>query len=125
LLVAIEQRIANGGELSWLIAAVQAEIAVAAAERDADATSPHEHADPLVIDAAAGRILDLSDGTRSAAQINAELNQEGSLSDDGAGLDRIEKLFSHGLILLVEEERRNAVHDEDCPPFVEAGVAEQ
>jgi hypothetical protein len=36
---------------------------------------------------------------------------------------RIEKLFSHGLILLVEEERRNAVHDQDCPPFVEVGVA--
>jgi hypothetical protein len=183
-------------ELSGLIAVVQAEIAVAAAECDADATSPQEHADPLfrlriarwgiakdglagmlcvrdprlwvltfdfdvtelmalrqaddlatppacrrthmavfarsagadggrrdplVIDAAAARILDLSDGTRSAAQINAEVNEESHLSDDRAGLDRIEKLFSHGLILLVEEERRNAVH----PPFVEVGVAGQ
>ena len=59
--------------------------------------------DPLVIDAAVARILDLSDGTRRAAQISAELHHEGYLSDDGAGLDRIEKLFSHGLILLLPE----------------------
>jgi hypothetical protein len=200
LLVAIEERIANGWELSGLIPAVQAEIAVAAAERDADATSPQEHADPLfrlrlarwgmakddlagllcvrdprlrmltfdfdvteltavrnaddlatpqaagrtymvafghsagaddcrreplVIDGAAARILDLSDGTRNAAQISAELTREGSLSDDGAGIDRIEKLFSHGLVLLLQDERRDAVDDQDCLAFFEAGLAGQ
>jgi glycosyltransferase involved in cell wall biosynthesis len=176
LLAAIEARIADGREdLSGLIPAVQTEIAVAAAERDADATSSGEQGDPLfrlriarwgmakddlaglvcvrdwrmrvltfdfdvtelmsvrnardlatpptsrrsymvvsgrsagpdggrreplVIDATAARILDLSDGTRSASEIVAELNQDGYLLGDGAGLKLIESLFAYGLVLL-------------------------
>jgi len=48
LLAAIEERIADGDQnLSGLIPAVQAEIAVAAAEGEADATSSEEEGDPL------------------------------------------------------------------------------
>jgi glycosyltransferase involved in cell wall biosynthesis len=48
LLAAIEERIADGDrDLSGLMAAVQAEIAVVAAEDEADATSCEEEGDPL------------------------------------------------------------------------------
>jgi glycosyltransferase involved in cell wall biosynthesis len=189
LLVAIEERIADGRDLTGLIPAVQAEIAVAAAERTPDTISPEEHADPLfrlriarwgmakddlaglacvrdpclrvltfdfdvtelmrvqnaddllvpptprrshlvvlgrsagpdfgrrdplVIDTTAARILDLCDGTRSASQIVAELFQEGYLLDCAVGIDRIEKLFSHGLILL-RGKPLDAVSGGNCP----------
>jgi len=78
--------------------------------------------DPLVIDAATARILDLSDGTRSALQVVAELSEEGYLLDDGAAIDRIEKLFSHGLILL-RTKRLDAVRDDGRPAIVELGLA--
>jgi hypothetical protein len=55
---------------------------------------------PLVIDAASARVLQLSDGTRSAAEIAIELNREGHLPGDAARFKRIEDLFAHGLILL-------------------------
>jgi len=77
--------------------------------------------DPLVIDAAAKRVLDLSDGTRSASEIVAELNQEGHLSGGDAGLKLIESLFAHSLILL-RDRRLNAVHD-DPPAVVELDLA--
>ncbi|HLK84749.1 MAG TPA: glycosyltransferase [Xanthobacteraceae bacterium] len=77
-----------------------------------------ERRDPLIIDAAAAQILDLSDGTRSAVQIAAELNQEGYLSDCGVGIDRIEKLFSLGLILLWNR-RLDAVRGDHRPAAVE------
>jgi hypothetical protein len=196
LLIAIEERIANGEEVARLMPAVQVEIAIASAEHDADATSPEEHADPLfrlriarwgmakddlarllcirdprlrvltfdfdvtnlmavrnaddlrtppasgrsymvafarcagaaggrrdplVIDAAAARILDLSNGRRSAAQISAALSQEGYLSDYATGMDRIEKLFSHALISLLQDERQDAVYHNDCPAFCDVG----
>lgn len=48
LLAAIEERIADGNRnVTGLVPAVQAEIAVAAAESDADAASPDEQGDPL------------------------------------------------------------------------------
>ncbi len=75
--------------------------------------------DPLIIDAAAARILDLSDGTRSALQIVTELNQEGLLLGGGVGPKRIESLFVHGLILL-RDKRLNVVGD-DRPAVVERG----
>jgi hypothetical protein len=53
------------------------------------------------------------------------LTQESYLSDDGAGFSIDEKFFSHGLMLLDEEERPNAVDDEDCPPFIGLGLAGQ
>jgi glycosyltransferase involved in cell wall biosynthesis len=181
LLVAIEQRIAGGREeLSGLIAAVQVEIAIAAAERDADATSFGEQGDPLfrlrivrwgmakddlaglvcvrdprsrvlafdfdvtelmsvrntddlaasptsrrsylvafgrcagvgadgggrrdplAVDSATARILELSDGTRSASEIVRELNRDGKLLGDGIGFKWIERLFGHGLISLAD-----------------------
>jgi glycosyltransferase involved in cell wall biosynthesis len=189
LLIAIEERIVDGRDLTGLIPAVQAEIAVAAAERNPDTTSPEEHADPLfrlriarwgmakddlaglvcvrdpclrvltfdfdvtelmrvqnaddllvpptprrshlvvlgrsagpdggrhdplVIDTTAARILDLCDGTRSASQIVAELIQEGYLLDYAVGIDRIEKLFSHGLVLL-RGKPLDAVRGSNCP----------
>jgi len=77
--------------------------------------------DPLVIDAAAARILELSDGTRSASEIVTELNREGRLSGGGVGLKRIESLFAHGLILL-RDKRLNVVRD-DRPAVAELGFA--
>src|SRR5262249_48964041 len=56
--------------------------------------------DPLVVDGATARILELSDGTRSASDIVAELNREGHLTGDGIGLKWVENLFACGLILL-------------------------
>ncbi len=59
-----------------------------------------ERRDPLVVDAATARILELSDGTRSASDIIAELNHECHFSGDVIAIERIEQLFAHGLILL-------------------------
>jgi glycosyltransferase involved in cell wall biosynthesis len=71
--------------------------------------------EPLVIDAATARIFDLGDGTRSASEIVAELNQEGYLLGDGVGLKRIESLFAYGLVLL-RDRRLDAVRHH--PPAV-------
>jgi hypothetical protein len=77
--------------------------------------------DPLVIDAATARILDLSDGTRSASQLVTELNREGQLFGRDVALKRIEGLFAHGLILL-QDKRLDAVRD-DRAAVVELGLA--
>jgi glycosyltransferase involved in cell wall biosynthesis len=77
--------------------------------------------DPLVVDAGTARILELSDGTRSASEIVTELNQEGHLPEGGIGLKRIENLFAHGLISL-RNKRLNAVRD-DNRAVVELGFA--
>jgi glycosyltransferase involved in cell wall biosynthesis len=74
---------------------------------------------PLVIDAAAARILDLSDGTRRACEVVAELNREGRLLGGDAAFKRIESLFAHGLISL-RDKRLNVVRD-DRPAVVELG----
>ena len=75
--------------------------------------------DPLVIDAAAARILDLSDGTRRACEVVAELNRDGQLLGGDAAFKRIESLFAHGLILL-RDKRLKVVRD-DRPAVVELG----
>jgi hypothetical protein len=77
--------------------------------------------DPLVIDAAAARILDLSDGTRRAWEVVAELNRDGKLLGGEAAFKRIESLFAHGLILL--RDRRLNVIGDDRPAVVEPGFA--
>jgi glycosyltransferase involved in cell wall biosynthesis len=77
--------------------------------------------DPLVIDAAAARILDLSDGTRRACEVVAELNRDGQLLGCDAAFKRIESLFAHGLILL-RDKRLKVVRD-DRPAVVELGFA--
>jgi glycosyltransferase involved in cell wall biosynthesis len=77
--------------------------------------------DPLIIDAAAARILDLSDGTRSACEVVAELNREGRLLAGDAAFKRIESLFAHGLILLWDK-RLDVVRD-DRPAVVELRLA--
>jgi glycosyltransferase involved in cell wall biosynthesis len=77
--------------------------------------------DPLVIDAAAARILDLSDGTRSAWEVVAELNREGKLPGGDAAFERIESLFAHGLILL--RDKRLHVIGDDRLAVVEPGLA--
>jgi len=56
--------------------------------------------DPLAVDGATARILELSDGTRTASEIVGELHREGNLLGDGNGLKWIEYLFAHGLISL-------------------------
>jgi hypothetical protein len=60
-----------------------------------------ERRDPLVVDGSTARILELSDGTRTAAAILGELNREGFPFRDGDGLKWIEYLFAHGLISLM------------------------
>jgi len=77
--------------------------------------------DPLIIDAAAARILDLSDGTRSASEVVTELNRESQLLGGDVALKRIESLFAHGLILL-RDKRLNGVRD-DRPAVVESRLA--
>ena len=77
--------------------------------------------DPLIIDAAAARILDLSDGTRSASEVVTELNRESQLLGGDVALKRIESLFAHGLILL-RDKRFNGVRD-DRPVVVESRLA--
>jgi glycosyltransferase involved in cell wall biosynthesis len=58
--------------------------------------------DPLVVDAMTAQILRLSDGSRSAAEIAAELDRAGGGSTAGANLEWIEGLLLHGLISLGE-----------------------
>lgn len=77
--------------------------------------------DPLVIDAATARILQLSDGTRSAAEIAIELNREGHLPGDAVGLRRIEELFARGLILL-RDKRLDGVRDFSPADVESAGL---
>jgi glycosyltransferase involved in cell wall biosynthesis len=81
--------------------------------------------DPLVIDAAAARIVELSDGTRSASDIVTELNREGRLPGDGIGLRRIESLFAQGLILLRDRYLDAVRYDApaDSRAVVELGFA--
>jgi glycosyltransferase involved in cell wall biosynthesis len=74
--------------------------------------------DPLIIDAAAARILDLSDGKRSASEVVTELNRESQLLGGDFALKRIASLFAHGLILL-RDKRLNGVRD-DRPAVVES-----
>jgi glycosyltransferase involved in cell wall biosynthesis len=57
---------------------------------------------PLAVDAATARLLELSDGNRTAAAIAAELCGDDLLPDSGIALERIAALFAHGLILLEE-----------------------
>jgi len=63
--------------------------------------------DPLVVDGATARILQLSDGTRTASEIVEELIREG-LSPGGNGLKWIEFLFVHGLISLTDRRIEQA-----------------
>jgi hypothetical protein len=69
-----------------------------------------ERREPLLIDGVTARILVLCDGTRTAAQIVRQLDQEG----DMAGTDNlgwIENLFLCGLVHL-RDSRIDAVVDE-------------
>ena len=56
--------------------------------------------DPFLVDGTTARILDLSDGTRSAAEIVAELNREFGILEANNYLKRIQHLFIHDLISL-------------------------
>jgi glycosyltransferase involved in cell wall biosynthesis len=63
------------------------------------AASDDEQRDPLLVDALTARILELSDGTRTAAEIIGQLDHSGpSATDDN--LMWIERLFLCGLIRL-------------------------
>jgi hypothetical protein len=69
--------------------------------------------DPLLVDGLTARILMLSDGTRTAAEIAAELTANEGISVVASHLGWVENLFVQGLISL--EERLVP----DCDP---AGV---
>jgi hypothetical protein len=58
-----------------------------------------ERREPLFISDRTARILELSDGTRTARDIAAEL-ASGSQHVDGGGLQQIEELFVSGLLRL-------------------------
>jgi glycosyltransferase involved in cell wall biosynthesis len=58
--------------------------------------------DPLVVDRTTARILELSDGTRTALEIVDELKRDGGTSAERDGLGWIEYLFAHDLISLTE-----------------------
>ncbi len=58
--------------------------------------------DPLLVDGLTARILMLSDGTRTAAEIAAELNASAGILVVESHLDWIENLFVQGLISLQE-----------------------
>jgi glycosyltransferase involved in cell wall biosynthesis len=66
----------------------------------------HEQREPLLVDRATAQILELCDGTRTAAQIAGQLNQDEAAIEDN--LRWIEGLFRRGLIRL-EEASRNPV----------------
>jgi glycosyltransferase involved in cell wall biosynthesis len=55
---------------------------------------------PLVIDRITARILELSDGTRTAAEIVRQLKHEGDISEIEGNLDWIANLFICGLVQL-------------------------
>jgi glycosyltransferase involved in cell wall biosynthesis len=58
------------------------------------------HRDPLVIDALTARIVQLSDGTRTAAQVIRDVNWAADRAAEEDDLKWLEHLFIHGLISL-------------------------
>jgi glycosyltransferase involved in cell wall biosynthesis len=64
------------------------------------ACSNGERRSPLLIDRITARILELSDGTRTAAKIVRQLNHEGGISETDGNLDWITNLFVCGLVQL-------------------------
>ncbi len=66
--------------------------------------------EPLFVSDAAARILELSDGTRTASEIAAEIGS-GNQRSDGGGLQQIEELFVSSLLRLLDRriDRTEAV----------------
>jgi glycosyltransferase involved in cell wall biosynthesis len=58
------------------------------------------HRDPLVIDALTARILQLSDGTRTAAQVIRDVDRAAGRAAETDDLKWLQHLFVHGLISL-------------------------
>ena len=73
-------------------------------------SSGDERRAPLLVDKITARILELSDGTRTAAQIARQLRESG-MSEIHDNLDWIENLFLHGLLQL-QDARVDAGVDE-------------
>jgi glycosyltransferase involved in cell wall biosynthesis len=67
----------------------------------------HEQREPLLVDRATAQILELCDGTRTAAQIAGQLNQDKAEIDDN--LRWIEGLFRRRLIRLEEASGRPVI----------------
>jgi glycosyltransferase involved in cell wall biosynthesis len=67
--------------------------------------APH---DPLLVDALTARILMLSDGTRTIAEIDAELNGATGIMVASRHADWIEKLFVQGLVSLQERPTQDS-----------------
>jgi len=63
-------------------------------------------ADPLLVDRATARILELSDGTRTTRQIMDQLKCETQRGDTDENLDWIEALFVDGLIRFTDSPAR-------------------
>ena len=56
--------------------------------------------EPLLVDASTARALELSDGTRTVAEVLAQLESEGTTSLESDSLDWVEMLFRSGLLTL-------------------------
>jgi hypothetical protein len=101
-------------EISGLLAAQSvAEFPVLLSQRPsyvvAFVRNEHEQREPLLVDRATAQILNLCDGTRTAAQIASQLNhdEDAAIEDN---LRWIEELFQRRLILL-DEARGDSVID--------------
>jgi glycosyltransferase involved in cell wall biosynthesis len=62
--------------------------------------------EPLIVDGLTIRILELSDGTRTASEIVRELGRDADMSKSPNHLKWIESLFVYGLISLREQARK-------------------
>ena len=58
---------------------------------------------PVMIDRLTARMLELSDGTRTALEVVRELDQQGSTSSEADNVKWMENLFVQGLISLRDE----------------------
>jgi glycosyltransferase involved in cell wall biosynthesis len=71
--------------------------------------SAHEHREPLIVDRTTARVLELSDGSRTAGEIVATLNGDGTTPGSEDSLKWIEHLFVVGLVRLEDAPIDTAV----------------
>jgi hypothetical protein len=81
------------------------------------ARSNGKRRDPLVVDAMTARILMLSDGTRTAAELVRDLAPGTDVSVEATNLEWIENLIVYGLIRLSDE-----LIDKSAAPLPDEGM---
>jgi glycosyltransferase involved in cell wall biosynthesis len=83
-----------------------------------------ERQNPLVVDGATAQILKLSDGTRTALEVIADLERRAGGSAESGSLEWIENLFVHGLISLHDKrlDRGSQARPDDVVPGLHASV---